>query len=242
MCGIAGVFGRPDASTTRAMLGAIAHRGPDDEHVALGSDFTLGARRLSIVDLADGRQPMCNERETVWAAQNGEIYNFPKLRPQLLARGHTLKTRCDTECLPHLYEDHGSGFVRHIDGMFAVAIWDDAEKVGVLARDRMGKKPLYYHHRDGILYFSSEIKSLLHVPGFDRQLNLEALHHYLGYKHVPHPLCIFEGISILPPAHRLIFQPGSAPKVERYWELDYSPSTPADAGEDDLVDRLHELL
>lgn len=243
MCGIAGVFGRGDEATLRAMLGVLVHRGPDDEHVVAGPDFALGARRLSIVDVEGGRQPLANEDGTVWAVQNGELYNFPATRQALLARGHRLRTRSDTEILPHLYEDHGADFVTRIDGMFAVALWDDARKIGVLARDRMGKKPLYYHWAGGTLYFASEIKALLAVPGFRRRINLEALHHYLGYKHVPHPLSIFEGVSMLPPAHSMIVRPGREPEIHRYWDLDFSDA-PAWAAmpEADLVDRLLGLL
>ncbi len=142
MCGIAGVFGRGDSEAIRAMLGTLAHRGPDDEHWVGGEHYTLGARRLSIVDVEGGRQPISNETGRVWSVQNGELYNFPAVRPELLARGHKLQTRCDTEILAHLYEDYGVDFVDEIDGMFAVAVWDDEKKTGVLARDRMGKKPL----------------------------------------------------------------------------------------------------
>lgn len=242
MCGIAGVFGAGDEATTRAMLAAIAHRGPDDVYAVAGADFALGARRLSIVDVAGGRQPMSDERGTVWAAQNGEIYNYPDLRPRLLRDGHRLLTRCDTEVLPHLYEDHGPGFVEHIDGMFAAAVWDDDARAGVLARDRMGKKPLYYHVRDGRLYFASEIKALLRVPGFERRLDLEALHHYLGYKHVPHPRSIFAGIAALPPAHLLLFRPGRPPELRRYWAPDFAADTAAGLGEEELVERVLGLL
>ena len=158
------------------------------------------------------------------AAQNGELYNFPVARPALLARGHHLHTHTDTELLPHLWEDHGERLPEHIDGMFAVAVWDSRQQVGLLARDRMGKKPLYYWEHDGALYFASELKALLAVPGFERRLNLEALHHYLGYKHVPHPLTIFEGVRMLPPAHRLLFRPGAAPAISRYWRLSFAPN------------------
>lgn len=243
MCGIAGVFGQGDASIVRGMLGVLAHRGPDDEHVVSGPEFALGARRLSIVDVDGGRQPLANEDGTVWAIQNGELYNFPETRRALLARGHRLRTRCDTEILPHLYEDHGVDFVRHIDGMFAVALWDEAGKVGVLARDRMGKKPLYYHQAGGALFFASEIKALLTLPGFTRRLNLEALHHFLSYKHVPHPLSMFEGIAALPPAHVLIVRPGKEPDLQRYWAVDFSPAREwATRPEADVVEHLLALL
>jgi asparagine synthase (glutamine-hydrolysing) len=243
MCGIAGRFGPGAEQVVIEMIKALAHRGPDDEHVVTGKDFALGARRLSILDLPGGRQPISNERETIWAAQNGEIYNFPEVRQQLLDRGHHLKTHCDTEILPHLYEEHGEEFPKKIDGMFAVALWDDEKKLGFLARDRMGKKPLYYCIHGNALYFASEIKGLLRIPGFERSLNLDALHQFLSLKHVPHPLSIFKGIAILPPAHMLTYRAGHEPIVTRYWDLDFS-GTEECAGmtEEEIIDRLLMLL
>jgi asparagine synthase (glutamine-hydrolysing) len=142
-----------------------------------------------------------------------------------------------------LYEEHGADLVEQIDGMFAVAVWDDTRKVGVLARDRMGKKPLYYCETGGALYFASEIKALLRIRGFERRINLEALHHYLSYKHVPNPLSIFEGVRILPPAHRLVYRPGSAPVVCRYWDVDFSGAADGiSMSEEEAVDRLLALL
>jgi asparagine synthase (glutamine-hydrolysing) len=237
------MFGPADEALTWTMLDALVHRGPDDGHVASGKSFTLGARRLSIVDLSGGRQPLANEDGTIWAAQNGELYNYPDERPRLLQRGHQLRTRCDTELLPHLYEDYGEDFVKHIDGMFAVALWDSKRQFGLLARDRTGKKPLYYTLRPEGLYFASEIKALLRVPGVERRLNLEALHHYLGYKHVPHPLTIFAGIAMLPPAHGLYYRPGGRPRLFRYWRPYFSAEhDPGPAGEEGLIDHLLDLL
>jgi asparagine synthase (glutamine-hydrolysing) len=243
MCGICGVFGRGDRATVDAMLATLRHRGPDDGFVVGGESFSLGARRLSIVDVEGGRQPMANERATVWAAENGELYNDPRLRPTLLAAGHILHTYCDTEVLPHLYEDHGTALPQHIDGMFAIAVWDDEKKIGLLARDRMGKKPLYYWQRGDQLFFASEIKALLQIPGFVREINLEALHHFLSLKHVPHPLSIFKGVSILPPAHRLVFEPGQPLRIERYWDVSFDVRPEAEEQtEEAMVDRFLELL
>ena len=243
MCGIAGVLGVRDEQTVKAMLAALHHRGPDDRHFVAGDSYTLGATRLSILDLAGGRQPMTNEAGDVVAAQNGELYNYPELRKYLLSRGHKLRTTCDTECLPHLYEDHGDALAERIDGMFAVSLWDDARKQGLLVRDRIGKKPLYYLRRGKALYYASEIKALLCVPGFERRINPAALHHYLSYKHVPHPLTIFQGISILPPAHRLKYQPGREPVIERYWSAPFVADPDlADRSEEELVDELLDLL
>lgn len=243
MCGIAGVLGKSDVSTVRAMLGQMAHRGPDDEHFVSGDLYCLGARRLSIVGLADGRQPLSNVQETVWAAQNGELYNYPAVRDRLLAAGKKLRTHCDTEILVHLYEEYGVDLIDHIDGMFAVSIWDDVNKIGMLARDRMGKKPLYYWENNGAVFYASEIKSLLRIPGFQRRINIQSLNHYLSFKHVPAPDTIFEGIKILLPGHRLVFGPGKPVQITKYWELDFTPDPAlSEASEDELTEKLLDLL
>ena len=225
------------------MLDTLVHRGPDDGFVVGGESFSLGARRLSIVDVEGGRQPMSNESATVWAAENGELYNYPQLRPRLLAGGHILHTHCDTEVLPHLYEEHGTELPKHIDGMFAIAVRDDEQKLGLLARDRMGKKPLYYWQRGDQLFFASEIKALLQIPGFVREINLEALHHFLSLKHVPHPLSIFKGVSILPPAHRLVFERGRPLRIERYWDVGFDVRADYEQlPEEEMVERFLALL
>jgi asparagine synthase (glutamine-hydrolysing) len=238
MCGIAGFFGDGDRSAVPAMLSTLRHRGPDDLHIVSGERFAIGATRLSIIDVEGGRQPLTNEDGAVVAAQNGELYNFPTMRPLLLARGHRLETRTDTELLPHLWEDVGEKLPEYVDGMFALAVWDSPQRVGLLARDRMGKKPLYYWLRGGALYFASELKALLAIPGFSRRLNLEALHHYLGYKHVPHPHTIFEGVRMLPPAHRLVYRPGAEPIVSRYWALSFAPGSESVSDEPAVIDEL----
>jgi asparagine synthase (glutamine-hydrolysing) len=232
MCGIAGVFGRPDAGTVDIMLQRLAHRGPDDQFLVSGRRFTMGARRLSILDPEGGRQPLSNEMGNVWATQNGEIYNFPELRPELEARAHRFRTHCDTELLPHLYEEHGDAFAERLRGMFAVAVWDDVAGRGVLARDHTGKKPLYYLEHEGALYYASEIKSLLAVPGFTRRVHPAAIHHFLSYKHVPGPETAFAGIRTLGPAQRLVYEPGHPLRVDTYWRLRWTP--------DPLWDRIDE--
>ena len=238
MCGLAGYFGDGDAAVLPAMLGELHHRGPDDQHIVAGDDFSIGVARLSIVDVAGGRQPLTNEDGSIIGAQNGELYNFPDARKTLLARGHHLRTHTDTEILPHLWEEHGERLPEHIDGMFAVAVWDRRQRVGLLARDRMGKKPLYYWTHRGALYFASELKAFLVIPGFDRRLNLQALHHYLSYKHVPHPFTIFEGVHMLPPAHRLIYTAGAAPVLSRYWHLSFAPPDRPAPDDEDAADEL----
>lgn len=243
MCGIAGRFGPGRGESIVPMVRTLAHRGPDDEHVVSGRDYAIGARRLSILDLKTGRQPLSNETGMIWAAQNGELYNFPDLRVRLLERGHALRTRCDTELLPHLYEEYQADLVEQIDGMFAIAIWDDERKVGLLARDRSGKKPLYYYLDGSTLYFASETKALLRVPGFERRINYEALHHFLSYKHVPCPLAIFQGVHVIPPGHLLEFSPGQEPFLRRYWKLDFSPCAGIERlDEADLVEQILSLL
>lgn len=237
------MLGRGDRQVVETMLDTLRHRGPDDGFVVAGERFAIGARRLSILDIEGGRQPMSNEDGSIWAAENGELYNYPQLKPPLLARGHRLRTHCDTEVLPHLYEEHGTDLPLHIDGMFAIAVWDDARQTGLLARDRMGKKPLYYWYADEVLYFASELKALLTVPGFTRTINYEAMHHFLSLKHVPHPLTIFRGVSILPPAHRLTFTAGRPPVISRYWNPDFSADEElANEHEDSLADELLRLL
>lgn len=223
MCGIAGVFGRGDKALVECMLGKLLHRGPDDGYLVGGDDYVLGARRLSIVGLTGGRQPLSNSAQTVWAAQNGELYNFPLQERRLRSLGHQLKTGCDTEILPLLYEEFGLDFVNHLDGMFAISIWDVARGRGVLARDRVGKKPLYYLEQDGALYYASEIKSLLCVPGFKRVIDTDSLSHYLSFKHVPSPKTIFQGIKVLPPGHILVYERGSV-TISPYWRSSWSPS------------------
>ena len=247
MCGIAGIFGGGDDAAVACMLGKLRHRGPDDEFRAGGEEFSLGARRLSIIDLEGGRQPIANETGEIWVAQNGEIYNFPVLMEDLKSTGHRFRSRSDTEVLVHLYEEKGETFVNDLNGMYAIALWDGKNKKGILARDRAGKKPLYYHLSDsGVLYFASEIKALLTLPFLTRRIHWPALHHFLSYKHVPAPLSIFEGIRMLPPAHYLVYrreaESSGRVSVKRYWRLDFSRDWTDGLEEDEIVDALLETL
>lgn len=246
MCGIAGVFGAHEEASVARMLPTLRHRGPDDEFYVARDGFALGVRRLSIIDLLGGRQPIANETGDVWVAQNGEIYNFRPLMESLKAAGHRFRSRSDTEVLVHLYEEKGEKFVDDLNGMYAIAVWDGNKRKGVLARDRLGKKPLYYHFsKNRILYFASEIKALLALPFLARRICKTALHHYLTYKHVPAPLSIFEGIQILPPAHLLIYreQDGKAEiTVRRYWQLDFGRVWTEGLSENEIVDRLLNTL
>jgi len=218
VCGIAGIVGRVDRDTLQAMVATLIHRGPDDEGLWVAPGIGLGMRRLSIIDLAGGRQPMTNEDETLRVVFNGEIYNFRELRSDLIQRGHRFRTQSDTEVLLHLYEEMGPGLVERLRGIFAFALWDAPRKQLLLARDRLGKKPLYYWHRDGLFLFGSEIKALLCHPAVSRAVDWEAFHHYLAFGYTPADRSIFDGIAKLPPAHTATLLDGTL-KLERYWTL-----------------------
>ena len=252
MCGICGWIGlgaaaQFDALDIERMRRVIDHRGPDDNgcHVAefpaesAPGRVGLGHARLSIIDLEGGHQPLSNEDGSVWIVFNGEIYNFLELRPDLVARGHVFKTRSDTEVILHLYEDKGPECLQALRGMFAFAIWDGRNRSLFLARDRVGKKPLVYRLEDDRLLFASEIKSILHAPRVPREMEPEALHHYLTYGYVPHPLTMFRGIEKLPPAHYLMWKDGKA-DVEEYWRPPFrvAPRLP----EEEYAARLRDLL
>ena len=231
MCGIAGFVDLWAASDVRVwedraqtledMCRVIRHRGPDDQGVMLMDGVALGMRRLSIIDLSGGRQPISNEDGTVTIVFNGEIYNFRDLQTELQARGHRLETNSDTETIVHSYEEFGSTCVEALRGMFSFALWDDREKKLFIARDRVGKKPLYYSvTRQGTLVFGSELKSLLKHPEVTREINPEAIDAYFSLGYVPDPLAIFKNIEKLPPGHHLTFQNGRL-SIERYWDFKY---------------------
>jgi asparagine synthase (glutamine-hydrolysing) len=228
MCGIAGAAwsdpGRVlSEDSLAAMMGRLAHRGPDDVGVYRDPHAALGFRRLAIVDLAGGHQPLSNEQGTVWTVFNGEIYNFHALRRRLEARGHTLRSCGDTEVLVHLYEDEGTAMFPLLRGMFALAIWDAPRRRLVLARDRLGQKPLVYRAEATRISFASELKALLALSEHDipRQVDRVALDRYLTYGYVPHPLTILEGTAKLPPAHYATWQDGRL-EIARYWNPDWN--------------------
>lgn len=235
MCGIAGFLSEgpcaPRAEILRRMITTISHRGPDDEGVYVDPDVGLGARRLSVIDAPGGRQPMSNQDGTVRVVYNGEIYNLPALRAQLERRGYRFRTRSDTEALLHAYEAYGEDCVHHLEGMFAFAIWDAAERRLLLARDRMGEKPLYYYAGADTLVFGSELRALLAHPAVPRELSLESLSRYLAFEYVPAPYSILAGIVKLPPGHMLKISPGSKPHVVRYWDMSFSPDCSLDEQE-----------
>ena len=227
MCGIAGIlFKDPNTPIDQALLkrmcDTLAHRGPDGEGFFTAPGIGLGHRRLSIIDLEGGAQPMGNEDGQIQITFNGEIYNFKELQPALEARGHTFRTRCDTESIVHLYEEHANGCVEHLRGMFAFGIWDGTRKRLLLARDRIGQKPLYYYEDDERLVFASEMKALLQVPGIPKEVDPLSLDLFLAYQYVPHPRTIFRHIKKLPPAHLLVHENGHT-EVRRYWDLEFDP-------------------
>ncbi|MBC7353895.1 MAG: asparagine synthetase B, partial [Thermogutta sp.] len=211
------------------MTHVLRHRGPDDEgfyvkHLAGGDQpacgVALGHRRLSIIDISGGHQPMSNEEGTLWIVFNGEIYNFRSLRRNLEESGHRFATRSDTEVLLHLYEEKGLDFLVGVNGMFALALWDEPRRRLVLARDRLGEKPLVYRCEPDRLLFASELKALLEVPGIGREVDPEALDAYLLYQYVPHPWTIYRGISKLPPGHLAVYENGQL-TVRPYWTPDF---------------------
>ncbi len=218
MCGIAGYIGTVAPAVLPAMLQSLTHRGPDDAGTHVEPGVGLGMTRLAIIDLAGGRQPMSNEDGSLWIVFNGEIYNYRELRPDLLSRGHRLQTRSDTEVILHLFEEEGERCVERLRGMFAFAIWDARRRRLFLARDRLGKKPLYLWHRDGLFLFASEIKALLCHPAVSRALDPEAFHHYLAFGYTPADRSAFAGIRKLPPAHTATLAEGTL-ALRRYWDL-----------------------
>ena len=246
MCGIAGRFNydplRPiDRDVLEAMTDAVAHRGPDAAGYHLAPGIGLGHRRLSIIDLATGDQPLCNENGTVWTVFNGEIYNFAEVRAELIAQGHRFKTGSDTEIIVHGYEQWGERAVERFRGMFAYAVWDAAKRRLVLARDRVGVKPLYYAELPGRgLVFGSELKSLLEDPDVPRDWRPDAVDAYLTLLYIPAPATIYAGIHKLEPGHVLVAENGAI-RTARYWDLTFTGSGDA-AREGEYLERLDALL
>ncbi len=209
MCGICGIVSSkeaPDLEAVARMSAKLVHRGPDDEGLFHRGPVALAARRLSIIDLDHGHQPIASEDGSVTVVQNGEIYNYRELKRELEGRGHRFATDCDTEVLVHLYEEHGDSFVERLRGMFAIALWDEREQRLLLARDRFGIKPLYYRLADGDLSFASELKAMLELPGFSRAIDPRAMSAYLAFNSIPAPLTIFAEARKLPPGFLLTWR------------------------------------
>ncbi|MCI0392807.1 MAG: asparagine synthase (glutamine-hydrolyzing) [Acidobacteria bacterium] len=247
MCGICGIAApnahgrRVDEGHLVAMRDTLVHRGPDDDGLFIDGGIALGHRRLSIVDLGNGHQPMANEDETVWIAFNGEIYNHRQLRPMLEERGHNYRSTSDTETIIHLYEEFGPMGVRKLRGMFAYAIWDSSRQQLVLARDRLGIKPLYYTFTDdGVLHFASEIKALIEARAIVPELNYAALADYAANRFTSGEETLFRGVKRLLPGHVLVWRGGQI-KIERYWGLSFA-KVDGRLSDDDYVERFDELF
>jgi len=247
VCGICGMLNidgasTPDVEVLRRMNASLTHRGPDSSGELVDGPLAMAMRRLSIIDIAGGDQPLAGEDGAVQVIQNGEIYNYRELGEELRRRGHEFRTRSDTEVIAHLYEEHGLGFAERLRGMFAVAVWDARRRRLVLARDRYGIKPLYYRERDGTLSFASELKALLCQPGFSREIDLGALEAYLAMNFVPTPLTIFREARKLPPGHLLVSEEG-ATRVEEYSRPGPAPAAEVRAeGTRELAEELRARL
>jgi asparagine synthase (glutamine-hydrolysing) len=226
MCGICGKLNFDknkdiDKGLIKKMCDTLVHRGPDDEGYYIGKNIGLGMRRLSIIDLNSGHQPISNENGKIWIVFNGEIYNYKILRSELENKGHRFKTNSDTETIIHLYEDYGVDCLKHLRGMFAFAIWDGEKERLFLARDRVGKKPMIYTVANNSIIFASELKAVIQDNAVKKELNLDALDQYLSFQFVPAPYTIFKGINKLPPANYLLCENGKI-QIKKYWELDFS--------------------
>ena len=241
MCGIVGYVGaRGEEAIVRRMADRIVHRGPDGDGYFVDQDVALGARRLSIIDLAGSNQPIFNEDGSIVTVFNGEIYNYRELRHLLQQKGHHLRTSGDTETLVHLYEEYGAAAVHLLRGMFGYAIWDRSRRRLLLARDRVGIKPMYYAEAGDRLVFGSEIKSILAVPGVDRRIDPDALNAYLTLQYVPSPATMMRGVRKLPAGHVLIWEDGRT-RIEQYWDVVYDDDPPP-MSEGAAVDQLRGLL
>ncbi|MEI7645732.1 MAG: asparagine synthase (glutamine-hydrolyzing) [Chloroflexales bacterium] len=245
MCGICGILhpdGRlVDADLLRCMNDRITHRGPDSDGFFLSGHVGMAMRRLAIIDLSGGNQPIFNEDGSVAITFNGEIYNFRELRAELLRYGHRFATDSDTEVIVHAYEQWGDAMLPRLNGMFAFALWDAPRRRLLIARDRMGEKPLYWHHHAAHgLVWGSEAKAVLAAPWIERRINPLALHHYLTLQYTPDPLTIYAGMSQLPAAHKLVLEDGAVPRVDRWWQLACEPKLRISDGE--AIEQARALL
>jgi len=245
MCGIAGklVLAHPEKVERKdieAMLRPMTHRGPDGEGIYLDRKIGLGHLRLSIIDLAAGAQPMANEDETVWIVFNGEIYNFQELHDRLVARGHVFRSRCDTEVIIHLYEEFGPNCVNQLRGMFAFAVWDTKASRLLLARDRVGIKPLYYCQANNSLYFASELKAIVANPNISRELSHSALRTFLSFNYIPGEETLFKSVRKLLPGHFLLVENGKIAS-HQYWDLRFTDTRHTQSF-DAAVEELYQLM
>lgn len=246
MCGICGIFNvnareKPDSGVLENMLRAIRHRGPDGSQILALDRVALGFNRLGFLDLEGGMQPIQNEDRTISMICNGEIYNFQSLREELAAKGHVFRTRTDVEVILHLYEEWGPDFANRLNGQFAIALYDEKNKLLLLVRDQIGIAPLFYTVVDGRVVFASEIKAILEYPGVERKLNLKAVDQLMNFPGVVSPVTFFEGIHSLEAGHMLRIEPGRELQNVEYWDLAYEAEE-EDKGEAYYVDRMRELL
>src|SRR5437867_5796516 len=247
MCGIAGYMNvaghqAADPQIVQGMCDTMVHRGPDDYGVFIDGFIGLGIRRLSIIDLHTGHQPMTNEDESIWVVFNGEIYNYRELAEWLMARGHQFRTVSDTEVIIHLYEELGDDCVQKLRGMFSFAIWDQTRSRLFIARDRLGVKPLHYFWNGRLFVFGSELKAILAHPMVNRQIDPEGLLYYLCYSYIPDPLTIFQGIAKLPPGHVLSLKDGML-LVKSYWDGVRPPiGETARVSEEEAIEQLEHHL
>jgi asparagine synthase (glutamine-hydrolysing) len=246
MCGIVGIidlYKKASVEKLTEMSSVMSHRGPDEEGYHVDGHVALGHRRLSIIDLESGKQPMSNEDGTIWITYNGEIYNFPEIKKELIEKGHHFKTRSDTETIIHAYEEYGIQCLEKIRGMFAFGIWDKKKRELFLARDRLGKKPLYYYIENNKFVFASEIKAILQDNRVKRELNSVALADYLTYNYIPFPNTIFKNIFKLKPAHFCIVKirnEAIETTIKPYWDIKYNPDF--SLTENDWIEGLREKI
>jgi asparagine synthase (glutamine-hydrolysing) len=244
MCGIIGFTGRPDIELLGMMADSIIHRGPDDNGYYSDGKINLGIRRLSIIDVETGKQPVHNEDKTIWCVFNGEIYNHIELREDLQKKGHKFYTdHSDTEVLVHLYEEYGAQFAHKLNGMFAVALWNSTSEELLIVRDRMGVKPLFYSEINGRLTFASEIKSILLHPQYHKDINYDAVYHYFTFKNIPAPLTAFKNIYSLLPGEMIVYKDNKIEKI-KYWTLKYREDYSYDIGyvKDKIISILEDAV
>jgi len=246
MCGIAGILKfdgtQPDEDVLRAMTRVLAHRGPDGEDFYLSGPVGLGHRRLSIIDLSPaGKQPMCNEDQSIWVVYNGEIYNFLQIRQELEKKGHTFFSRTDSEVIVHAYEEWGRDCLNYFNGMFAFALWDARNQQLWLVRDRLGVKPLFFCHLPNLFLFGSEIKAILEYPGIGRQIDYQALSYFLGLNYTPAPFTLFKSVRQLLPGHEMLVKSYGHIEDREYWDLQYIENEPRKA-ESYYIKKWNELM
>lgn len=239
MCGICGILGQADAGLAKRMCDAISHRGPDDDGFYSDAGFTMGMRRLAIIGVSTGHQPIHNEDQTVWVVYNGEIYNYAELKAGLERKGHRFYTASDTEVIPHLYEEYGEEFPKYLRGMFAISLWDSSKQKLVLVRDRLGIKPLYYTTVNGLFMFASEAKQFLQHEGFRPEMNPAAVNRMFTYRTIPGTDTMFKGVTKLLPGHKMVIGGGSM-KITKFWDIDDTGAVTA--SDDAFAAGLRKLL